>query len=78
VALVYWTKKSKSGDPGAVRTRDNLIKSQVLYQLSYGIKKNKPCKNMCSIRIFPAIGNRFLRKKSNSFRLLLASNTEKF
>jgi hypothetical protein len=29
--------KPKGGDPGAVRTRDNSIKSRMLYQLSYGI-----------------------------------------
>ena len=28
---------SEDGDPGAARTRDPLIKSQMLYQLSYGI-----------------------------------------
>ena len=27
----------ESGDPGGNRTRDNLIKSQVLYRLSYRI-----------------------------------------
>jgi hypothetical protein len=30
----------KNGEPGAVRTRDNLIKSQVLYRLSYGLPKS--------------------------------------
>lgn len=29
------------GDPGGNRTRDNLIKSQVLYRLSYRIKPLK-------------------------------------
>ncbi len=27
------------GEPGWFRTNDNLIKSQVLYQLSYGLKR---------------------------------------
>lgn len=34
-------KTEESGDPGEVRTRDNLIKSQVLYQLSYRITIKK-------------------------------------
>lgn len=29
--------KREIGDPGGIRTRDHLIKSQVLYQLSYRI-----------------------------------------
>ena len=30
------------GDPGGARTLDPLIKSQLLYQLSHGVKKGKP------------------------------------
>ena len=29
-------------DPGGARTLDPLIKSQLLYQLSHGVKKGKP------------------------------------
>ena len=32
----------KNGDPGGIRTLGHLIKSQVLYQLSYRIKKRAP------------------------------------
>ena len=31
------TKIDLYGEPGGIRTRDPLIKSQVLYQLSYGL-----------------------------------------
>ena len=44
-----WHKKSKhlmfkclrffGGDPGEARTLDPLIKSQLLYQLSYGVRR---------------------------------------
>ena len=34
----FW---GKSGDPGGIRTHDPLIKSQMLYQLSYGITINR-------------------------------------
>jgi hypothetical protein len=30
-----------TGDPGGNRTRDNLIKSQVLYRLSYRIRQKR-------------------------------------
>ena len=32
----------KNGEPGRDRTYDNLIKSQVLYQLSYGPSGRRP------------------------------------
>ena len=33
-----WGAKRKFGDPGGARTHDPLIKSQMLYQLSYRVK----------------------------------------
>ena len=32
-------KLKNSGDPGEIRTPDPLIKSQLLYQLSYGVSQ---------------------------------------
>lgn len=35
------------GEPDAVRTRDPLIKSQMLYRLSYGLPREQPFGTVC-------------------------------
>ena|GEM_PF-3171240 len=46
-------------DPAETRTLDPLIKSQLLYQLSYGVKitpaGDRGCKNNVFIRLMPTV-----------------------
>ena len=53
------------GDPGGTRTHDPLIKSQLLYQLSYGVKRAVPCL-ICGCKITANFwtGQIFSQKKS--------------
>ncbi len=48
-----------SGEPGGTRTRDPMIKSHVLYRLSYGLLQKDPAFRQCwrrSMRVGACVG----------------------
>jgi hypothetical protein len=40
-SIEYWALSASYCDPGAIRTRDFLLRRQALYPLSYGVFKSQ-------------------------------------
>ena len=57
------------GDPGGTRTHDPVIKSQLLYQLSYGVKMRRLAVSFAGAKLLPFSGlTKFFCKKNESPR----------